>query len=56
MLDEWHHPDVMDGVRPSESETFMLLADVLVDGRPELYRPTQAPNTHWSNWPDAGNL
>ena len=55
-LDEWHHPDVMDGARPSESETFVLLADVLVEGRPELFRPTQAPNTHWSNWPEAGSL
>ncbi len=55
-LEEWHHPDVLGGDRPSESETFILVADVLVEGNPAVYKPSQAPNTHWSNWPDGGSL
>lgn len=55
-LDEWHHPDVFNGELPSESDTFVMLADVLVEGRPELYKPTLPPNTHWSNWPEGGEL
>jgi hypothetical protein len=55
-LEEWHHPDVVADERPSQSETFRALADVLVSGDPGRYRPTQPPNTHWSNWPDGGSL
>ncbi|MEV6816808.1 hypothetical protein [Micromonospora sp. NPDC051296] len=29
-LDQWHHPDLAGGLRPSESETFRQIADVLV--------------------------
>ena len=56
VLEEWNHPDVFDGALPSQSDTFLRIADVLVDGRPELYTPTQPPNTHWSNWPEGGAL
>ena len=53
-LEAWHHPDVLVD-RPSHEETFQLVAKVLDSGNPHDYRPTQAPNTHWSNWPESGN-
>jgi hypothetical protein len=50
VLDEWHHPDVAAGERPSASEAFQLLAEVLVTGDPKRYRPTCEPNTDWRLW------
>lgn len=56
-LEEWHHPDVVeDTERPSGSETFRQLAEVLATGDAGRYRPSLPPNTHWSNWPDGGTL
>jgi hypothetical protein len=53
-LEAWHHPDVLVE-RPSREEVFQLMAKVLDTGNPHEYRPTRAPNTHWSNWPESGN-
>lgn len=55
-LEEWHHPDLVNDEKPSDSRTFQMIADVLVSGDPALYQPTEAPNTHWSNWPEGGTL
>lgn len=55
-LEEWHHPDVVRNERPSGSEAFQQLAQVLATGEVGYYRPTQAPNTHWRNWPESGRL
>lgn len=56
-IEEWHHPNVIEEKdRPSGSETFRQLAQVLVTGDAELYRPSRPPNTHWRNWPDGGTL
>jgi hypothetical protein len=56
-LEEWHHPNVVDPEeRPSRSETFQQLAQVLATGDTDLYQPLQPPNTHWRNWPDGGSL
>jgi hypothetical protein len=56
-LDAWHHPDVVDDTnRPSGSPTFQQLARVLQTGDIGAYRPTDAPNTHWSHWPEGGRL
>ena len=56
-LEEWHHPNVVDDHdRPSGSETFQQLAQVLATGDMTLYRPSRPPNTHWRNWPDGGSL
>jgi hypothetical protein len=55
-LDEWHHPDLVSGELPSESQTFQQLAEVLVSGDPNRYQPSDSPNTHWKNWPDGGTL
>ena len=55
-LNEWYHPDVVNDELPSVHETFRMLADVLVTGDSSHYRPTNASNTHWRNWPDSGSL
>jgi hypothetical protein len=54
-LDDWHQPDLFEH-RPSESETYRLLAEVLATADASRYRPKLPPNTHWSNWPDSGSL
>ena len=56
-LDEWNHPDIVDPVRKaSNSETFQQIASVLESGDASKYRPSLEPNTHWSNWPEGGQL
>jgi hypothetical protein len=55
-LDGWRHPDITRGELPSQSESFALLADVLAGGEVNRYQPVQLPNTHWSNWPSAGDM
>jgi Family of unknown function (DUF7003) len=55
-LEEWHHPNVATGDRPSESDTFCQLAQVLATGDAGLYRPSRQANTHWRNWPGGGQL
>ena len=58
-LDEWHHPDGdFDDFAPEvlASDTFARLAEVLATGDVTRYRPSRVPNTHWSNWPEAGTL
>ena len=55
-LEEWHHPNLVEGEVPSQSETFQQLAQVLITGDCGRYRPSQPPNTHWKNWPDGGSL
>jgi hypothetical protein len=56
-LEEWHHPNVVDeDDRPSGSETFQQLAQVLATGDVGHYNPSQPPNTHWRNWPEGGRL
>ena len=55
-LEEWHHPNVVDDAdRPSGSDTFRQLAEVLVSGDVSRYQPRE-PNTHGVNWPDGGSL
>jgi hypothetical protein len=55
-LDQWRHPDVVHGEKASDLQTFQMLAEALVTGDPSRYHPTEAPNTHWSNWPLGGSL
>ena len=54
-LDEWHQPDLFE-TKPSESQVYQQIAEALVTGDPALYRPTEGPDTHWTNWPDSGSL
>lgn len=56
VLDDWHHPDLVSGERPSDSQTFQMLRDVLLTGDVSLYRPSLPGNTHWKNWPDSGRM
>ncbi|MDG4782434.1 hypothetical protein O7614_22480 [Micromonospora sp. WMMD961] len=55
-LDQWHHPDLLQDTLPSQSMAFRQLADVLTTGDVGRYAPDLPPNTHWSNWPESGNL
>jgi hypothetical protein len=55
-LEEWKHPNLVEGEVPSQSETFQQLVQVLITGDCDRYRPSQPPNTHWKNWPDGGSL
>jgi hypothetical protein len=53
-LADWHHPDLADGELPSATDTFRMLAEVLVTGDPGQYVPQTPPNTHWRYWPMGG--
>lgn len=55
-LDEWWHPDCANDEKPSETETFRMIADVLATGDRKRWKPPVEPNTHWSNWPNGGTL
>lgn len=55
-LDEWHHPDLITGERPSDTGAFRQLAQVAATGDPGLYVPREPANTHWRNWPGGGTL
>jgi hypothetical protein len=56
-LEEWHHPNVVDNDdRPSGSEAFQQLAQILATGNVAFYQPSRPPNTHWRNWPEGGLL
>jgi Uri superfamily endonuclease len=41
---------------PGSYETWQMIAGVLATGDIAIYKPALAPNSHWSNWPDAGSL
>lgn len=57
VLEAWNHPDVKDEAeRPSRSETFRQLADVLASGDVRAYEPSEPPNTDWTNWLESGTL
>ena len=55
-LTNWHHPDLAAEEKPSETETFQQLADVIVTGDKSLYNTKEINNTHWTNWPEGGSL
>lgn len=52
-LEEWRHPlyneeNILE--LPSICEAFQMIAKVIATCDPCHYRPTEKPNTHWSNW------
>ena len=51
-LTEWNH--LSAGEKPSDNETFRMLAEVIADGDVSRFRPTKRPNTDWRNWEGAG--
>ncbi|GAA2229258.1 hypothetical protein GCM10010413_27350 [Promicromonospora sukumoe] len=55
VIDAWYQPDLFRTI-PSQCETYVQLARVLATGAVDAYRPTHAPNTHWSRWPGSGSL
>ncbi|HEY4064169.1 MAG TPA: hypothetical protein VGM30_19820 [Puia sp.] len=55
-LMEWFHPDLAAEEKPSECETFQMIAKVLETGAVSWYRPTLPPTNAWKNWPDGGTL
>ncbi|MFG2440548.1 DUF7003 family protein [Streptomyces sp. NPDC048508] len=55
-LEEWHQPEIPSETLPSMSETYRQIAEVLASGDVSRYRPSLSPNTHWTNWPDSGQL
>lgn len=54
-VEEWHQPDVFE-TKPSQSEVYRQLAQVLATAEPSMYDPSGEPNTHWTHWPDSGSL
>ena len=56
ILTNWHHPNLVISEKPSETETFQQLADVIVTGDKTLYDTREIMNTHWKNWPEGGSL
>ena len=55
-LEEWRHPVMSEECileKPSHCETFQLIAKVIATCDPSEYKPTEKPNTHWSNWLEA---
>ena len=55
-LYDWGPPDLADGEKPSQVESFQQLSIVLMTGDVSHYKPSVAGNTHWKNWPDSGLL
>ena len=57
-IDTWHHISygIVDGPKPSEIETFQLIADILISKDTTIWKPTLPPNNDWRNWPKAGGL
>jgi hypothetical protein len=52
-LEKWCHPvETEEGIleKPSCCEAFQLIAKVIATCDPDEYKPTEKPNTHWSNW------
>jgi hypothetical protein len=55
-INGFHHLSVYDEKRlPSQVETYQLLANILVERNPDLWKPILPPNNHWSNW-ESGHL
>lgn len=61
-IDKWYHKSFgyvngqLYGELPSSYETFNQIAEVLISKDKSKYKPSNKPNNHWSNWPNAGQL
>ncbi len=44
------------GTKPSDYETYKMIADVLVSRDTTKWKPTLQPNNDWRNWPKAGYM
>ncbi|MBK8392244.1 MAG: hypothetical protein IPL23_24595 [Saprospiraceae bacterium] len=48
--------EIWENNRPSDYETWHLIAKVIVTNDPKSYKPTLEPNTHWANWLGSGSM
>jgi len=57
-IDQWHHAAYYqgDGEKPSEQETYQLIAEVLVSKDITKWKPVLSPNNDWRNWRNAGYM
>lgn len=56
-LEQWCQPwYTSEDELPSWSPFYRLMAAVLAHADADLYRPVGMANTHWSQWPESGNL
>jgi hypothetical protein len=57
-IDNWFHTKInaYGGPKPSENETFQMIAEILVSKDITKWRPEMQPNNNWRNWPEAGEL
>lgn len=61
-IDEWHHEAYTTyihepmGKKPSDYETYRMIADILVFRDITKWKPTLKPNNNWRNWPNAGHM
>ncbi|MEM8853330.1 MAG: hypothetical protein AAGD34_06470 [Pseudomonadota bacterium] len=56
LLDDWHHPNLVTGEKPSETQSFQEIAQVLAFADVSLYTKPGRQNTHWMYWPEGGTL
>ena len=56
VLDDWHHPDLVEDEYPSHVESLRQLAAVIETGDVARYQPPEPSNTHWRHWPEGGLL
>ena len=55
-IDKFHFVSAYEKSKlPSTQETYKLIAKVLVTRDTTLWKPTEKPNNHWTNW-ESGNL
>jgi hypothetical protein len=53
---KWHHEQYdSTGRRPSDYETYSMIADILVSKDTSRWNPKLSSNTDWRNWPNAGD-
>jgi len=70
-INQWHHKtyakykhmtspttyeDEEVGTKPSDYETYKMIADVLVSRDTTKWKPTLKPNNDWRNWLKAGHM
>jgi len=70
-IDQWHHEPYTKykhktspttyiteevGTKPSDNETYKMIADILVSKDTTKWKPTLKPNNDWRNWLNAGHI
>ncbi len=57
VIDEWYHDEQIPyEAKPSDFETYQLIADVVAEGDLNLFKPSLPPNNHWRSWPESGGI